>query len=170
VVGRFHELSGYVGGKTSAQNEYDSMVGGMYKIDIPTPHFMLLTLVLPKINTQRYGPVWTTIAQDYLVIMASSVSSERTFSQGGITISKCHNHLKGDIIKAIQCVKCAICHDLLFHEPGPSSLVKDEPDELEFETEPGENSEGNIDEEGWDTLFLEENDDDLESDDEIDKT
>jgi hypothetical protein len=56
--------------------------------------------------------------------MASSVSSERAFSQGGITISKRRNRLKGDIVEALQCVKCAIRHDLLFHEPAPSSALE----------------------------------------------
>ena len=58
--------------------------------------------------------------------MSSSVSSERAFSQGGITISKRHSCLKGDIIEALQCVKCMIRHDLLFQEPAPSSKVEAE--------------------------------------------
>src|ERR1700688_3890828 len=40
---------------------------------------------------------------------------------GGITISKRRTCLKGDIVEALQCVKCAIRHDLLFREPAPSS-------------------------------------------------
>ena len=60
-------------------------------------------------------------------LMLLLVSSERAFSQGGITISKCCNFLKGDIVKALQCIKCAIhCiqHDLLFREPAPSSILE----------------------------------------------
>jgi hAT family C-terminal dimerisation region len=102
--------------------------------------------------------------------MASSVSSKRAFSQGGITISKHHNRLKGDIIEALQCVKCAICHDLLFHEPGPSSLAEEEPNEFEVEVEPGEGTDhDDAEEEGWDSLFLEEDDESMESE-EIDET
>ena len=56
--------------------------------------------------------------------MSLSVSSERAFSQGGITISKCRNCLKGDIVEALQCIKCAIRHDLLFREPAPSSILE----------------------------------------------
>jgi hAT family C-terminal dimerisation region len=56
--------------------------------------------------------------------MSSSVSSEHAFSQGGITISKQRNRLKGDIVEALQCVKCTIQHDLLFREPGPSSIFE----------------------------------------------
>ncbi|KIK33711.1 hypothetical protein CY34DRAFT_32916, partial [Suillus luteus UH-Slu-Lm8-n1] len=55
-------------------------------------------------NGQRY-PVWASLARDYLSIMAASVSSEQAFSQGGITISKRRNRLKGDIVEALQCVK-----------------------------------------------------------------
>jgi hypothetical protein len=63
--------------------------------------------------------------------MASSVSSERAFSQCGITISKRRSRLKGDIVEALQCVKCSLRNDLLFREPGPSSLAEVEPDNFE---------------------------------------
>ena len=46
--------------------------------------------------------------------MASSVSSERAFSAAGITISKRRNRLKGDIVEAIECIKCLLHHDLIF--------------------------------------------------------
>ncbi|KIK31598.1 hypothetical protein CY34DRAFT_39380, partial [Suillus luteus UH-Slu-Lm8-n1] len=52
-------------------------------------------------NALRY-PTWASLARDYLSIMTSSVSSERAFSQGGITISKRWNRLKGDIVEALQ--------------------------------------------------------------------
>jgi hypothetical protein len=114
-----------------------------------------------KINALRY-PIWASLARDYLLIMAASVSSERAFSQGRITISKWHNQLKGDIVEALQCVKCALCHELLFTEPRPSSVVEDELDDAEIEVEaidkPGIEAED--DEEGWDTLLLDEDDDD----------
>jgi hypothetical protein len=96
--------------------------------------------------------------------MASSISSERAFSQGGITISKCHNRLKGDIVEALQCVKCALFHDLLFCEPGPSSSVEEEPDEYDIEMVPNKKLSDDDDEEGWEALFLEEDEDDSESD------
>jgi hypothetical protein len=86
--------------------------------------------------------------------MATSVSSERAFSQGGITISKHRNRLKGDIVEALQCIKCAIRSDLLFREPAPSSAVEAE---LDVGTEDeAEESEG---EEGWDSLLIDEDDD-----------
>ncbi|KAI9507557.1 hypothetical protein F5148DRAFT_969950, partial [Russula earlei] len=59
-----------------------------------------------------------------LSIMSSSVLSECAFLQGGITISKCHSRLKGDIVEALQCIKCAIRCDLLFQEPTPSSTLE----------------------------------------------
>jgi hypothetical protein len=102
--------------------------------------------------------------------MASSVSSERAFSQGGITISKRRNRLKGDIVEALQCVKCALRHDLLFREPGPSSLVEDELDKYEIEAEVDETSEDDEDEEeGWEALYLGDDEDDEESEIEIDR-
>ncbi|KAI9508107.1 hypothetical protein F5148DRAFT_968869, partial [Russula earlei] len=57
-------------------------------------------------------PTWGSLVWDYLEIMSSSVLSEHAFLQGGITISKCCSHLKGDIVEALQCIKCAIQHDL----------------------------------------------------------
>lgn len=58
--------------------------------------------------------------------MATSVSSERAFSQGGITISKRRNCLKGDIVEALQVLKCSIRSDLLSKEAGPSLVSEDD--------------------------------------------
>jgi hypothetical protein len=101
--------------------------------------------------------------------MASSVLSERAFCQGGITISKRRNRLKGDIVEALQCIKCAIRHDLLFCEAGPSSLSEEETDEYEVEDDLSEQQDDGGDEEGWEGLFLEEDENDLESDVEMDQ-
>jgi hAT family protein len=100
--------------------------------------------------------------------MSSSVSSERAFSQGGITISKCRNCLKGDIVEALQCIKCAIRHDLLFREPAPSSIFEAEeskPEDEELENasagrDSGEPSheESDIEEFSWDGLLIEDED------------
>ena len=102
--------------------------------------------------------------------MASSVSSEHAFSQGGITISKHCNRLKGNIVEALQCIKCAIHHGLLFCETGPSSLDEDNIDEYKVEDDPGEQpEEDGVKEEGWDHLFLEEDEDNLQSDIDMDQ-
>ena len=45
--------------------------------------------------------------------MASSVASERAFSSAGITISKRRNHLNGDIVEALQCLKSLNSQDLM---------------------------------------------------------
>ncbi|KAG6905004.1 hypothetical protein DXG01_005675 [Tephrocybe rancida] len=78
-------------------------------------------------NAQQL-PVWASLTRDHLAIMASSVSSERAFSAAGITISKRRNRLRGDVIEALQFLKCAIRSDLLFREPAPSLL-----DEIDLE-------------------------------------
>jgi hypothetical protein len=92
--------------------------------------------------------------------MAFSVSSKHAFSQGGITISKCHNQLKGDVVEALQCVKCSLHHDLLFRKPGPSSLGEDEFDaDADADGEATENAQDDPEEEdSWDNLLLEEYD------------
>ena len=48
--------------------------------------------------------------------MALSVSSERAFSSAGITICKQCNHLDGDIVEALQCLKVLICQDLMLRD------------------------------------------------------
>lgn len=58
--------------------------------------------------------------------MGSSVSSERAFSQGGITVSKRRSRLKGDIVEGLQVVKCVIRKDLIFREPAPCSTMEQE--------------------------------------------
>ena len=60
-----------------------------------------------KVNQIRY-PVWASLALDYLPIMASSVSSEWGFSSSGITITRQQNRLKGDVVEALQVVKCGL--------------------------------------------------------------
>ena len=51
-----------------------------------------------------------------LAIMASSVSSKRVFSSAGITISKWHNRLDGDIVEALQCLKSFIHEDIMVRD------------------------------------------------------
>lgn len=111
----------------------------------------LLPLTASQINYQRY-PVWGSLARDYLAIMASSVSSERAFSSAGITVSKHRNRLRGDIVEALQCLKCLICRELLFREP---EVVDLEADDWEVAEED--------DAEGWD-CFLDDDEGNYDSD------
>lgn len=68
--------------------------------------------------------------------MASSVSSECVFSAAGITITKWRNRLKGDIVEALQVVKCAIRKELIALPPMPSTVLEEELEELELHSEP----------------------------------
>ena len=95
--------------------------------------------------------------------MSSSVSSERAFSQGGITISKRRSCLKGDIVEALQCIKCAIRHEFLFREPAPSSIVEVEDlDDQVLEDVGAGGLSGDLGEESevedfsWDRLLIED--------------
>ena len=76
-----------------------------------------------QLNAQQY-PVWASLARDYLSIMATSVSSERAFSAGALTITKRRNRLKGDIVEAIQVLHMLYNCDLMFREPPPSSALE----------------------------------------------
>lgn len=61
-----------------------------------------------------------SLARDYLSIMATSVSSERAFSQGGLTITKRRTRLDAGLVEALQILKCMIRQDLVHPEPAPS--------------------------------------------------
>lgn len=97
--------------------------------------------------------------------MASSVSSERAFSQAGITISKRRNRLKSDIVEALQCLKCAIHRNLLFRE-APSSADEGEGEGAGLGDGPdAEDAEEPVD--SWDTVML-GSDDEGEEDSDVD--
>ena len=83
-------------------------------------------------KNQHQYPTWGSLARDYLSVMASSVSSERAFSSAGITISKRRNRLKGDLVEALQCLKCLFKNELIFREVCP---LRDELQELEDNTD-----------------------------------
>ena len=91
--------------------------------------------------------------------MASSVSSKRTFSATGITISKCQNRLKADVVEALQFLKCLIWKDLLFCEPQPTSVL-----DLEFEVVDDDDNLDWIDADepkSWDSLVINAEDSDV---------
>ena len=102
-------------------------------------------------------PVWASLARDHLAIMASSVSSERAFSSAGITISKRRNRLKGDIVEALQFLKCLIHRDLVFCA-NPSTYFDSDLDEEEVLTQGGDLVPDAEQSPLWD-LWLEDDDD-----------
>jgi hypothetical protein len=103
--------------------------------------------------------------------MLSSVSSECAFSQSGITVSKHCSCLKGDIVEALQCIKCAIQHNLLSQEPAPSSVVEaEEITDEELEDAALDNSgepeeESDVEAFSWDKLLVDDDDDDNDDND-----
>ena len=107
--------------------------------------------------------MWTSIARDYLPIMASSVSSEHACSSAGITISKWRNRLKPDIVEALQCLKCMYKNDLTFCDVLLSSKVEKELDEeeildLDFRADGIVTQADNF---SWDQLVLDGDDDNI---------
>ena len=61
-------------------------------------------------------------------------------------------------MEVLQCIKCAMRHDLLFREPAPSSIleVEESSDELDDVGEPEEESD--VEEFSWDGLLIEDED------------
>ena len=94
--------------------------------------------------------------------MASSVSSERAFSSAGITISKRRNRLKGDIVEALQILKCLFHHDLIFQEVLRSSTIEKELDGdeiVDVDMDSGE-AFGQGESFSWDELLADNEDED----------
>ena len=92
--------------------------------------------------------------------MGSSVSSEHAFSSAGITITKCRNRLKGDIVEALQFIKCLLRKNLIFQEPQPTSALEHE---LEVVDDDGDVDWVDEDErKSWDSLLINVEDSDDE--------
>ncbi|KJA18309.1 hypothetical protein HYPSUDRAFT_69968 [Hypholoma sublateritium FD-334 SS-4] len=112
------------------------------------------------LNAHRY-PVWASLARDYLAVMASSVSSERAFSSAGITISKRRNRLKGDIVEALQCLKCMYHEDLIFRDVVTTADVRVELEDMEY-SDYGKTTDEAVDDATtftWDSLVDDDDDD-----------
>jgi hypothetical protein len=97
--------------------------------------------------------------------MALSVSSESTFLAAGITISKCCNRLKGDIVEALQCLKSFIHQDLIFCDTVSAAQ---EEEDLDLQDQDPANHEANTDEVvhngedwSWDKLVEGEDEEEL---------
>ena len=92
--------------------------------------------------------------------MASSVSSERAFSSAGITISKHRNQLKGDIVEALECIKCFLHHNFIFRSTITLDQIEKELEVVEVDEELVGFREIVAESEGftWDALLDEEED------------
>jgi hypothetical protein len=88
--------------------------------------------------------------------MASSVSSERAFSSAGITLSKRRNRLKGDIVEALQCLKCMYHNDLIFRDVVVATEEEENLEEMDVELAGGADdvAEGFT----WDQLLADDDD------------
>ena len=81
--------------------------------------------------------------------MSSSVSSECAFSQGGITITKLQNCLKGDLVEALRGLKSGIKQDIFLQEPMPAPMS---------EVEGTDDKNLDTDSFSLDEVFIEDND------------
>ena len=93
----------------------------------------------------------SSLACDYLTVMASSVSSEHTFLLAGLTISKHHNWLKGDIVEALQCLKCMFHNDLIFQKVVSATQEKEDLEDIDLELASGNGRDGKQVVEGFST-------------------
>ena len=64
-----------------------------------------------KTHQNKY-PVLSLIAKDYLIIQATSVSSEQAFSVAGNTITQTRNRLKPETARATLCLKSWIENEI----------------------------------------------------------
>lgn len=89
--------------------------------------------------------------------MALSVLSERAFSSTGITITKHCNQLKGDVVKALQCLKVLYHNNLIFQEVIGAAQLKQELKEVDIGTGDDEDWEDVDEEFCWDQLIVDDN-------------
>ena len=66
-------------------------------------------------------------------------------------IRKHHNQLKGDVVEALQFIKCLLWNYLIYHELQPSSILEQV---LEGVPEDDKDSELVDDPAGWKDLFI----------------
>src|SRR5258707_13272166 len=100
--------------------------------------------------------------------MASSVSSERAFSAAGITLSKRRKRLKGDIVEALECLKCLLQRDIIFREVVTAADLEKELESVDVDGGTGSSAEivAETNEFCWDRLLDDvehEGDDEIES-------
>jgi hypothetical protein len=93
--------------------------------------------------------------------MASSVSSERAFSSAGITISKRRNRLKGDIVEALQCLKCLYHNELIFREVITALDEKLDMEKDELLDEAMDVDVEKVEEFSWDSILIDDDDDNV---------
>lgn len=93
--------------------------------------------------------------------MASSVSSERAFSSAGITISKRRNRLKGDIVEALQCLKCLYHNELIFREVITALDEKLDMEKDELLDEAMDVDVVKDEEFSWDSILIDDDDDNV---------
>ena len=70
-------------------------------------------------------------------------------------------------MEALQCIKCAIRHDLLFQNPAPSSILEDSEETSDQEQDNAgtkgdlQDIESGIEDLSWDGLLIEDEDDEI---------
>ncbi|KAF8237342.1 hypothetical protein L208DRAFT_1248059, partial [Tricholoma matsutake] len=79
------------------------------------------------------------------------------FSSAGLTLSKCRNRLQGDIVEALQCLKCMYHNDLIFREVVVATEEEVDLEGMDLELA----GDASVAEEGftWDQLLV--NDEDM---------
>ncbi|KAK0433068.1 hypothetical protein EV421DRAFT_1741802 [Armillaria borealis] len=77
---------------------------------------------------------------------------ERAFSSAGLTLGKLRSWLKGDIVEALQCLKCLYRKDLIFRE-----VVAFDGEEVEMEDDQGPSPPPTIATVSWDEMLIDVN-------------
>ena len=83
-------------------------------------------------------PVWGFLAWDFFPIMASSILSEHAFSSAGITITKCCNHLKANVVEALQFLRCSTRSSVLVWDSEDALLTPEVHDKQDSGNDDGE--------------------------------
>ncbi len=76
-------------------------------------------------NSQRY-PVWSSLARDYLTSWHRPCQVNAHSPPRESRSVSAENRLKGDIVEALQFLKCLVRKDLVFRERAPSLVLENE--------------------------------------------
>jgi hypothetical protein len=76
------------------------------------------------------------------------------FSSAGLTISKRRNRLKGDIVEALQCLKCMYHNDMIFRDVLVATQEEEDLEDMDLELAGGDGVSSQVGEGfTWDELL-----------------
>ena len=103
---------------------------------------MLIQVTDQWASSSDLGFIWIWLSGNYGII---SVEQACIFGSG-------YYHFKADIVEALEFLKCTYVKDLIYREPAPTSVLKDELEVLEDDEDPDWEDDEEM--QAWDTYVI----------------